>query len=118
MVHLTEYGGMAEWLNAAVSKTVLPVIQVTRVRIPLPPPGMLPRPARGAFVAAGKGIRTDEVEFREGNVPVARFQEFARPSLRGRGRLLPEAKPESRTSRHLNLRSPSTGLLFLCHSTG
>ena len=32
------YGGMAEWLNAAVSKTVLPVIQVTRVRIPLPPP--------------------------------------------------------------------------------
>ena len=50
----TEYGGMAEWLNAAVSKTVLPVTQVTRVRIPLPPPEELPRPARGAFVVAGK----------------------------------------------------------------
>ena len=32
------------------------------------------------------GVRTDEVEFRQENVPVARFQEFARPSLRGRGR--------------------------------
>ena len=32
------------------------------------------------------GARTDEVEFRQENVPVARFQEFARPSLRGRGR--------------------------------
>ena len=50
----TEYGGMAEWLNAAVSKTVLPVIQVTRVRIPLPPPENLPRPDRGAFVVMGK----------------------------------------------------------------
>ena len=40
------------------------------------------------------GARTDEVEFRQENVPVARFQEFARPSLRGRGRSLPKAKPE------------------------
>ena len=32
------------------------------------------------------GARTDEVEFRQENVPVARLQEFARPSLRGRGR--------------------------------
>ena len=31
-------GGVAEWLNAAVSKTVLPVTRVTRVRIPPPPP--------------------------------------------------------------------------------
>ena len=41
------------------------------------------------------GARTDEVEFRQENVPVARFQEFARPSLRGRGRPSPQAKPES-----------------------
>ena len=33
------------------------------------------------------GARTDEVEFRQENVPVARFQEFARPSLRGRDRI-------------------------------
>ena len=32
------------------------------------------------------GVRTDEVEFRQENVPVARFQDFARPSLQGRGR--------------------------------
>jgi hypothetical protein len=44
VAHTIEYGGMAEWLNAAVSKTVLPVIQVTRVRIPLPPPENLKRP--------------------------------------------------------------------------
>ena len=31
------YGGVAEWLNAAVSKTVWP-FRVTRVRIPPPPP--------------------------------------------------------------------------------
>lgn len=31
-------GGVAEWLNAAVSKTVSPVTRVTRVRIPPPPP--------------------------------------------------------------------------------
>lgn len=31
-------GGVAERLNAAVSKTVLPFIAVTRVRIPAPPP--------------------------------------------------------------------------------
>lgn len=31
-------GGVAEWLNAAVSKTVYPVLPGTRVRIPPPPP--------------------------------------------------------------------------------
>ena len=31
-------GGVAEWLNAAVSKTVYPVSPGTRVRIPPPPP--------------------------------------------------------------------------------
>lgn len=31
-------GGVAEWSNAAVSKTVSPVTPVTRVRIPAPPP--------------------------------------------------------------------------------
>ena len=35
------YGGVAEWLNAAVSKTVLPATRVTRVRIPPPPPDKL-----------------------------------------------------------------------------
>ena len=34
----TPCGGVAEWLNAAVSKTVSPVTRVTRVRIPPPPP--------------------------------------------------------------------------------
>ena len=34
----TPCGGVAEWLNAAVSKTVLPATRVTRVRIPPPPP--------------------------------------------------------------------------------
>ena len=57
---------MAEWLNAAVSKTVLPVIQVTRVRIPLPPPENLKRSERNAFnFPGGRGIRTDEVETRK-----------------------------------------------------
>lgn len=32
------FGGVAEWLNAAVSKTVYPVSPGTRVRIPPPPP--------------------------------------------------------------------------------
>ncbi len=32
-------GGVAEWLNAAVSKTVWPATRVTGVRIPPPPPG-------------------------------------------------------------------------------
>ena len=35
-------GGVAEWLNAAVSKTVSPVLPVTRVRIPPPPPFSVP----------------------------------------------------------------------------
>ena len=35
---ITPSGGVAEWLNAAVSKTVSPVTPVTRVRIPPPPP--------------------------------------------------------------------------------
>ena len=44
-------GGVAEWLNAAVSKTVSPVTPVTRVRIPPPPPETAKRPAiRGAFL--------------------------------------------------------------------
>ena len=34
----TPCGGVAEWLNAAVSKTVYPVFPGTRVRIPPPPP--------------------------------------------------------------------------------
>ena len=34
----TPCGGVAEWLNAAVSKTVYPVSPGTRVRIPPPPP--------------------------------------------------------------------------------
>lgn len=35
-------GGVAEWLNAAVSKTVYPVSPGTRVRIPPPPPVYFP----------------------------------------------------------------------------
>ena len=42
------YGGVAEWLNAAVSKTVSPVTRVTRVRIPPPPPEH-PKPRRRGF---------------------------------------------------------------------
>lgn len=34
-------GGVAEWLNAAVSKTVWPATRVTGVRIPPPPPGYM-----------------------------------------------------------------------------
>ena len=34
----TPSGGVAEWLNAAVSKTVYPTFSGTRVRIPPPPP--------------------------------------------------------------------------------
>ncbi len=37
-VPCTLCGGVAEWLNAAVSKTVSPATPVTRVRIPPPPP--------------------------------------------------------------------------------
>ena len=59
----------------------------------------------------GKRVRTDEVEFRQENVPVARFQEFARPSLRGRGRPSPEAKPESLFLRQRCRRAPP-GALF------
>ena len=36
----TPRGGVAEWLNAAVSKTVYPVTPGTRVRIPPPPPSL------------------------------------------------------------------------------
>ena len=45
----TPCGGVAEWLNAAVSKTVYPVSPGTRVRIPPPPPVATytnPHPAR------------------------------------------------------------------------
>ena len=48
----TPCGGVAEWLNAAVSKTVLPVIRVTRVRIPPPPPEIGKGPVIGAFFAS------------------------------------------------------------------
>ena len=44
----TPCGGVAEWLNAAVSKTVSPVTRVTRVRIPPPPPEH-PKPRRRGF---------------------------------------------------------------------
>ncbi len=44
----TPCGGVAEWLNAAVSKTVSPVTRVTRVRIPPPPPEH-PKPWRRGF---------------------------------------------------------------------
>ena len=48
------YGGVAEWLNAAVSKTVLPVTRVTRVRIPPPPPAGQSGPRkRGSFHIQG-----------------------------------------------------------------
>lgn len=47
----TPRGGVAEWLNAAVSKTVLPVTRVTRVRIPPPPPVNFSAPLGAFFVA-------------------------------------------------------------------
>ena len=89
---------MAERLKAAVLKTVelrgsvgsnptSSAMEMTQVGKPA-----------CLFIPAGwlRRIRTDEVETRQENVPVARFQRFARPSLRGRGRPLPQAKPESR----------------------
>ena len=45
----TPSGGVAEWLNAAVSKTVSPVSRVTRVRIPPPPPVKLKPGPPGLF---------------------------------------------------------------------
>ena len=63
------YGGVAEWLNAAVSKTVWP-LGVTRVRIPPPPPSIAYEPpARGSFHIKGtcRGF-----EPRGRNAPVAR----------------------------------------------
>ena len=55
-------GGVAERLNAAVSKTVSPITSVTRVRIPAPPPLKSQRPNKGAFFIseALAWIRTDE----------------------------------------------------------
>ena len=51
----TPCGGVAERLNAAVSKTVSPVTPVTRVRIPAPPPVSIrsPEGALGAFSCEG-----------------------------------------------------------------
>ena len=46
--HLATFGEVAERLNAAVSKTVLPVTPVTRVRIPASPPFEINVPA-GTF---------------------------------------------------------------------
>lgn len=45
----TPRGGVAEWLNAAVSKTVLPVTRVTRVRIPPPPPVLKQKRPKALF---------------------------------------------------------------------
>ena len=58
----TYFGRVAERLNAAVSKTVLPVTRVTRVRIPPPPPVSNESPSDGAFFVFGRaaGIRTRE----------------------------------------------------------
>ena len=60
----TPSGGVAEWLNAAVSKTVYPTFSGTRVRIPPPPPftflqcePCVPGPSRlrAGFEPAGRG---------------------------------------------------------------
>ena len=74
-------GGVAEWLNAAVSKTVWPATRVTGVRIPPPPPGYklqarVTVPA--LFYDNNRGIRTDEVDSRQENRPVGCFQRIAR----------------------------------------
>lgn len=77
----TPSGGVAEWLNAAVSKTVSPVTPVTRVRIPPPPPFELNSRLREFFRFRGScTIRT----LRRQNSPVdcsgpsaARSCEFA-----------------------------------------
>ena len=54
LVRLIEYGGLAEWLKAAVSKTVLAVFPLTRVRIPHPPPsGLAGSRRRGPFRCRG-----------------------------------------------------------------
>ena len=54
----TPCGGVAEWLNAAVSKTVYPVFPGTRVRIPPPPPSSIERsePERLAFLCLVPGF--------------------------------------------------------------
>ena len=63
-------GGMAEWLKAAVLKTVEP--QGSVGSNPTSSASKFHAP-QGAFLLRGSGIRTDEVEFRIENVPVARF---------------------------------------------
>ena len=68
----TPRGGVAEWLNAAVSKTVLPVSLVTRVRIPPPPPeqqkppnfrGLFSWPVRQAKINFHKALPQYAVDF-------------------------------------------------------
>ena len=50
------YGGVAEWLNAAVSKTVYP-FEGTRVRTPPPPPLVRPTPSHGGLFMCVGGAR-------------------------------------------------------------
>ena len=52
---LTGYGRVAERLNAAVSKTVLPITWVTRVQIPPLPPSNL---TRAPYVGSSVVLRT------------------------------------------------------------
>ena len=81
-------GGLAEWLKAAVSKTVLAAFPLTRVRIPHPPPGIARVPGTGPFPfawtprdsnpAKGKqpsGLFSEEREARRTKTRAARLVE-------------------------------------------
>ena len=74
-------GGVAEWLNAAVSKTVYPVFPGTRVRIPPPPPSSNERsePGRLAFLCLARGFEPVRAR-RRPRFDVTRPQDRARPN--------------------------------------
>ena len=76
-------GGVAEWLNAAVSKTVLPVLLVTRVRIPPPPPEKTAgRESPACFFINDFSLA--RAQPRRGNCPLCGWTTtcFAKPSSR------------------------------------
>ena len=61
----TYFGRVAERLNAAVSKTVLPVLPVTRVQIPPLPPAYKGLPLAGLFYTCSQSSYEQEKRFED-----------------------------------------------------
>ena len=56
----SHFGGVAEWLNAHVSKTCMPV-RASGVRILPPPPSLNPRIYEGFYIPLCRFLKNDKL---------------------------------------------------------